>query len=814
MKVFKLLFLFSFLVVSNIHAQNKEITLEEIWSGTFRTDGIEALNPMKNGQNYSVLNNDRANNAVSIDIYDYKTSQKLRTFFSTDDFNEISSFSSYTFSEDESKVLLGTEEKRIFRRSKEGKYYVFNSQDNSVQLISEEPIQEPTFSPDGNKVAYVRNNNIFIKELVLNTTIQATYDGQKDRIINGLTDWVYEEEFKFVRAFEWNADSDRIAFLKFDESNVPEFSMDIYGKELYPSQDVFKYPKAGEKNSIVKLYIYDLLTTESDRVFLEKEYSDFYIPRIKWTKDPEVLSAQYLNRHQNDLDLWLINANGYESTIVLNEKSDTYVDITDNLTFLDNGNFLWTSDKGGYNHIYHYSKFGNLINQVTRGNWDVTSFYGYDKNTNKIFYQSVEEGSVNRDVYSINLNGTEKKRLTKEEGTNSASFSSDFGYFINRFSRASKPPEITLNDSKTGNTIKKIKDNNALEKLLKGYKLSEKEFSTIKVNGNDLNMWMIKPANFNSRNQYPLLMYQYSGPGSQSVANKWNASNDYWYQMLAQQGYIIACVDGRGTGFKGADFKKKTTYLNLVKYETEDQIAAAKLLGDLPYIDKNRIGIFGWSFGGHMATNCILKGNDVFKMAIAVAPVTSWRFYDTIYTERYLRTPQENPKGYDENSPLNYPELLKGDYMLIHGSSDDNVHVQNSMRMIEALVQADKQFEWGIYPDKNHGIYGGNTRLHLYKKMTNFIYKSLGGLNQDSYDNSISTNVSIKSTSVSQSNISDSDSEEETIIEVAPKESINTEKEVEVESITPKVLSKREIRRNNIKQLKELRRQQKKSNNN
>ena len=819
MKVFKLLILFSFLVVSNVHAQNKEITLEEIWNGTFRTEGIEALNSMKNGQHYSVLNKDQATNSVSIDIYDYKTSQKVKTFFSTKEFNEIKTFSSYTFSEDESKVLLATDEERIFRRSKKGKYYVYNTRDNSVQLISEEPIQEPTFSPDGNRVAYVQNNNIFIRELVLNTTIQATFDGQKNKIINGLTDWVYEEEFKFVRAFDWNADSDRIAFLKFDESNVPEFSMDVYGNSLYPSQQVFKYPKAGEKNAEVDLYIYDLLKTESEKVYLEKEYSDFYIPRIKWTKDPEILSAQFLNRHQNDLDLWLLNANGYESTIVLNEKSDTYVDVTDNLTFLDDESFLWTSEKDGYNHIYHYSKYGNLINQVTKGKWDVTSFYGFDKKTNRVFYQSAEGGSINRDVYSISLNGIDKRHLTKNEGTNNASFSSDYSYFINRFSSANNPPEYTLNDSSNGNVLKKIEDNKALEKRLDQYKLSKKEFSTIKVNGNDLNMWMIKPVNFNSRDQYPLLMFQYSGPGSQSVSNSWNRSNDYWYYMLAQQGFIIACVDGRGTGFKGADFKKKTTYLNLVKYETEDQIVAAKILGELSYVDKNRIGIWGWSFGGQMATNCILKGNDVFKMAIAVAPVTSWRFYDTIYTERYMRTPQENPKGYDDNSPFNYPELLKGDYLLVHGYADDNVHVQNTMRMVEALVQADKQFEWMIYPDKNHGVYGGNTRLHLYKKMTNFIQKSLGDINQNIYRNEQTTNNTSKNIIVKKSNdvkeppkVETAKSNATKVVEESSSVEKNGENEVEIKNETPKILSKREIRRNNIKQIKELRKQQKKTN--
>lgn len=748
MKFFKIVSLFSFLVITNISAQNKDISLEEIWNGTFRTERIDALHSMKNGQQYSVLNFDRETRKSSIDIYDYQTLQKVKTLVSSDDFSEIDFFTGYTFSDDETKVLLATEESPVYRHSKTGKYYVYNSRINSLELVSYDMIQEPTFSPDGTKVAYVFENNIYVKDFTINSTKQITKDGEKNMIINGVTDWVYEEEFGFVRAFEWNAKSDRIAYLKFDESHVSEFSMDVFGTQLYPTQHVFKYPKAGEPNSIVELYIYDLLKTESKRVYLEKEYKDYYIPRIKWTNDAEVLSAQFLNRHQNELDLWLINANGYEESLALTEKDKAYLEVTDDLTFLDDNSFIWTSEMDGYNHIYHYSSNGTLINKITKGNWDVTNFYGYDKKNKKVFYQSVENGSINRDVYSVSIDGKNKQRLTKNEGTNRASFSADFSYFINTFSNATTPTEYTLNSALKGNVIKSIKNNVGLANKLKAYNTSIKEFTTINVNGNDLNMWMIKPANFSSNKKYPLLMYQYSGPGSQSVANRWNGANDYWHQMLAQQGYIIACVDGRGTGFKGAEFKK-STYLNLVKYETEDQIEVARQLGALPYVDKDKIGIWGWSYGGHMSTNCILKGNDVFTMAIAVAPVTSWRFYDSVYTERYMRTPEENASGYDENSPFNYPELLKGDYLIIHGSGDDNVHLQNTMRMVEALIQADKQFEWGIYPDKNHSIYGGNTRLHLFKKMTNFINKSIGNSEQKVYNNTVfSSNINTNTSSV------------------------------------------------------------------
>lgn len=725
MKFTKLLLLFCIFATFLTSAQNKEITLEDIWTGAFRTEGMDALHSMKNGQQYSVLNFDRTSGTTSIDVYDYKTLKKVKTLVNSNQLEAIPNFSDYTFSEDESNILLATDVTRIFRRSSLGTYYVYNTKTKDLSLVAEEQIQEPTFSPDGTKIAYGYKNNLFVKDLSSETTTQITFDGEKNKIINGITDWVYEEEFGFVRAFEWNAASDKIAFIRFDETQVPEFSMDVYGSALYPTQDVFKYPKAGEANALVSLHLYELKTDNVTEVKVNKDYTDFYIPRIKWTNDPDVLSAHYLNRHQNELDLWFIDAKNQTATLVLEERDLAYVDVTDNLTFLKDNSFIWTSEKDGYNHIYHYSKEGDLINQVTKGNWEVTNYYGYDEKSHRIFYQSTENGSINRDIYSIKLNGRDKERLTKSEGTNRASFSADFSYFINTFSNASTPPEYTLNDAKTGDLIKSIKDNDKLSETLLDYKTSKKEFSTIHVNGNDLNMWMIKPADFDASKEYPLFMYQYSGPGSQSVSNTWNSANDYWYQYLAQKGYIVACVDGRGTGYKGADFKK-VTQKELGKYEVEDQIEAARQLGKLPYIDASRIGIWGWSYGGFMSSNALFKGNDVFKMAIAVAPVTSWRFYDSVYTERYMTTPQENPSGYDDNSPINHVDKLKGDFLLIHGTADDNVHVQNTMRMVEALVQANKQFEWMIYPDKNHGIYGGNTRLHLYTKMSDFIDRTLG----------------------------------------------------------------------------------------
>ncbi len=702
-------------------AQDKQITVEEIYKGAFRTQGLDALRSMKNGKQYTVLNNNRADKTTSIDKYDYKTLEKVVTLVSSNDLEGVQSFSSYEFTADESQLLLATEIEPIFRRSRLGVYYVYDIATKKLTKIADHKIQEPSIAPNGNEVAYVANNNIYVFDIHTKKTKQITTDGKKNMIINGITDWVYEEEFAFVRAFEWNADGTKIAFLRFDETDVPEFSMDVYGTDLYQKPYVFKYPKAGEANAKVSLHMYDLKKENAANIDLGNAY---YIPRIKWTNDANKLSVQTINRHQNHLKLHTVNANTLEVRLLMEERDKAYIDITDNLTFLADDSFIWTSEQDGYNHIYLYSAEGPLMNQVTKGDWEVTNYYGYDQNEDRIYYQSTENGSINRGVYSISSGGRDKKALAVEEGTNNAAFSADFTYFINTYSSATTPNTYTLHKALTGKKVKDIKDNKGLLTKLEGYEMSPKEFSTIAINGNELNMYMIKPKDFDATKKYPLLMYQYSGPGSQNVSNKWNGANDYWHQMLVSEGYIVACVDGRGTGFKGRDFKK-VTYMNLVKYETEDQIAAAKKLSELAYIDETRTGIWGWSFGGHMSTNCLLKGNDVFETAIAVAPVTSWRFYDTIYTERYMRTPQENASGYDDNSPFNYPELLKGKYLLIHGSGDDNVHVQNSMRMIEALIQANKQFDWAIYPDKNHGIYGGNTRIQLFNKMTNFFKTNL-----------------------------------------------------------------------------------------
>lgn len=715
---------FLFLLTSLSVVGQQKITVDEIFMGGFRTKGMDELQSMKNTNQYTVLNFDRTTRSMQINLYDFATLKKVSTLIDTKNHKELEGIDSYTFNANEKMILIANNTDQIFRHSFIANYFLYNTETKQLTKLFDFKIQEPTFSPDGTQIAFAKENNLFVYNIAAQTTKQITTDGKKNHVINGITDWVYEEEFAFVRAFDWNKAGDQLAYIKFDETEVPEFSMSTFNKDLYPTVETFKYPKAGEKNAVVSLHLYDVKANATKEVQLGN-YTDFYIPRIKWTNDANLLSVQVINRHQDNLDLIFVNGTTGVAKVVLNEKDKAYIDITDNLTFLKDNSFIWTSEKDGFNHIYLYDKTGKLKNQVTKGKWEVTAYYGFDEKTNTVFYQSTENGSINRDIYRIALNGKNKVRLSQFTGTNAATFSPNFQYYINSFSSASQPTSYTLNEAKAGKQVQSIVNNDALAEKLKGYNLPQKEFFVLKTaKGNELNAWMIKPKDFDANKKYPVFMFQYSGPGSQQVNNEWNGSDDYWFMMLSQQGYIVACVDGRGTGFKGADFKK-VTQKELGKYELEDQIDAAKVIGNYSFVDKSRIGIFGWSFGGYMSSNCLFRGNDVFKMAIAVAPVTNWRFYDSIYTERYMQTPQENPTGYDQNSPINYVDQLKGKFLLIHGSADDNVHVQNSMQMMEALIQANKQFDSQIYPDKNHGIYGGKTRIQLYNKMTKFIQDNL-----------------------------------------------------------------------------------------
>ena len=710
-----------FFLAQFVFAQEKIIQLEDIWaSRTFSPEWVWGINSMNDGIHYSSLNYGDKN--VYITEYSYETGDSISTIVDSKDLDGIS-FSNYSFSEDEKKVLLPTETESIYRYSSRSNYYEYDRETKTAEELSKGKQRLAQFSPDASKVAFVKENNIFIKDITNNTELQVTFDGEINKIINGATDWVYEEEFAFDNGMQWNTSGNKIAYYRFNEEKVPEFSMDLF-TDLYPSQSQFKYPKAGETNSTLELFIYDLNSNKTTKANINTK-EEFYIPRIKWTLDENVLSVQIMNRHQNQLDFILVDAKDGSSHTIFTENDAAYIDVTDNLTFLNDGKyFIWTSEKSGYNHIYLYNLKGKQVRQITKGNYDVTDFYGIDESNNTVYFASSERSPMHRDVYAVQLNGKNKKTLTNKIGTNSATFSTHYKYFINQYSNANSPYYFSLFDAK-GNEVRMLKDNSNLNNSLAEYALSQKEFFNFKTTeGIDLNGWMMKPHNFDETKQYPVFMYLYGGPGSQQVTDSWGGSNFLWYQMLTQQGYIVACVDNRGTGARGAEFKK-CTYQQLGKLETEDQIEANRYLANLPYVDGSRIGIFGWSYGGYMSSLCLLKGADEFKMAIAVAPVTNWRYYDSIYTERYMRTPQENASGYDDNSPINHVEKLKGKYLLVHGSADDNVHYQNTMEMTNALVNANKQFDLFIYPNKNHGIYGGYTRLHLFTKMTNFIKENL-----------------------------------------------------------------------------------------
>jgi dipeptidyl-peptidase-4 len=699
-------------------SQKKNITLDDLWKNySFFPKNYNSLNSMNNGEHYVSLENSEL--GQELNVYKYKDGEKFRTLFKSDEF-DLKRITNYSFSNDEKKLLFETQSEKIYRYSSRSIYYVYNIFTNKLKKISDDKLMFATFSPAGNKIAYVLDNNIYIHEINSGRTKQVTFDGQKNQIINGASDWVYEEEFGLVRSFEWAPDGEHIAYYKFDETNVKEFSMDLFKGGLYPTQEVFKYPKAGEENSVVRIYFYNLKKDKSTYIYTEKDYE--YIPRIKWTKNSNLLALYGMNRHQNELDFVLADATSNTNKVLFTEKDNYYIDIHDNLTFLPDDNFIWTSEKDGFNHIYIKGLDGSE-QQITKGDWEVTSFDGVDSDKMELYYRSTEEGSINRTLYVHNLFTGKKRKLSTQIGDNSIKFSDNFKYYLNSYSNANTAPYYTLHKS-NGEQLKILEDNAEFNAKMKEFNLSKKEIFSIKTEEAELNAWMIKPPNFDSNKKYPLFMFLYGGPGSQQVKNSFGWTNYYWYQMLAQNGYIVACVDNRGTGGKGSEFKKMT-YKELGKYELIDQINAAKYFGNLDYIDSKRIGIQGWSYGGYMSSLAITKGADIFSLAIAVAPVTNWRYYDNIYTERYMQTPQENANGYDENSPINHVDKLKGDYLLIHGSADDNVHVQNSMEMISALVKANKKFDLFIYPDKNHGIYGGNTRLHLYQKMTDFILKNL-----------------------------------------------------------------------------------------
>lgn len=705
--------------------QKAEITLEDLWlKYEYYPHTVSGYNPMNDGNTYTILSQG------NIDLYSYKSGKMLKTLVESTAFvpkgeKKSLKFSSYTFSQDEKKVLVPTNVKKIYRHSFSAEYWIYDLETKELKMLSKKGSQQlATFSPDGNMVAFVRDNNLFYVDLNSGSERQITTDGEKNKIINGAPDWVYEEEFSFSKAFEWAPTGDKIAYIRFDESKVREFELTIYG-ELYPETVHYKYPKSGEQNSVVEVHVFDLQRQKDVKMDIG-DNTDIYIPRISWTTKQNQLGIQRLNRLQNQLEILISDASSGSTRVIYDEKNKYYIDITDNLIWLeDEKGFLFTSEKSGYNHIYYFDMNGQIIKQLTDGKFDVMEVKGLDEGSNMLYYTAAESSPMNRDVFRVNIKSGKIERLSTRLGTNSPDFSKGFKFYVNTFTDINTPPYITVN-SANGNEISVLEDNADLIKKMKLYGFSDSKFFDFKnEEGDVLNGWMIKPIDFDSSRRYPVLMYVYGGPGSQTVLNSWGWFNYVWFQMLAQKGFIIVSVDGRGTGARGEEFKK-STYMNLGELETKDQIAGARYLGKLSFIDSKRIGIFGWSYGGYMSSLCMTVGANYFSTGIAVAPVTNWRHYDNIYTERFMRTPSENGSNYDKNSPVTHADKLKGKFLLVHGLSDDNVHVANSMDFITALVNNNKQFDMQFYPNNDHGISNGRyTRYHLYKKMTDFLLNNM-----------------------------------------------------------------------------------------
>lgn len=721
----KLIFLLSAMVaVVGAQAQTKQITLEDIWSrATFRPMGISSIRSMQDGEHYCVLTRS------GIERYSYQTGEKVDVVCAFQDpmrkvAKPLPPVESYEFSQDERKILLSAEFEPIYRRSGVSSYYIYDVANGSLQKVSQNGKQRlTTFSPDGKMIAYVRDNNLYMMSLNSLKETQITIDGKMNEIINGTTDWVYEEEFAITRGFYWSPDSKKIAFYRFDESRVKQYTMQMWG-ELYPEGYTYKYPKAGEDNSVVDVMVYDLETGKTMKLNIGSQ-NDQYMPRMQWTQDANVLALMRMNRLQDKMELLLADVRTGAIKPLYTEEDEAYVEVPETWMFLKDGkHMLLTSEKDGYNHIYMYDLSGKLVRQITTGAYDVTSVCSVDEKSGLVYYLSHESSPINNELYSIDFKGKKKTKLSEKPGWYTASFSNNSKYYISTFTDANTPPVYALYTSK-GKLLKTLQDNADLCERMAEYGVGRKTFGTFTTTlGSELNYYMILPPNFDSTSKYPLFFYVYGGPGNQQVTNSYGYSDYYWFHMLAQHGYVVVCFDGRGTGGRGAHFKKMT-YKNLGKMECEDACEAARWFGKKSWIDESRIGIFGWSFGGYLSTLSILKGHDVFKSAIAVAPVITWRYYDNIYTERFLQRPQDNARGYDDNSPLNFANLLEGNYLLIHGTGDDNVHFQNAVDMVTALENAGKHFEFRIYPNKNHSIYGGNTRLNLYELMTDFIYRKL-----------------------------------------------------------------------------------------
>ena len=729
------LFAFICLLTLVLGVQAQKVTLQDVANGTYRAQSIHGLKPMLDGEHYTQISPDHKR----IVKYSFKTGEEVGTVFdvATARNHTLKSFDDYILSPDESLILIQTETKPIYRRSFTAVYYIYNVKNRTLEPLSEGgPQQVPLFSPDSHQIAFVRNNNIFLVKLLFgNSESQVTKDGEYNKVLNGIPDWVYEEEFGCNRAFDFSADSRMIAYIRFDESQVPMFSFPEY-KGMFPSRDeyasypgayTYKYPKAGETNSTVSVHTFDIKSRVTRKMNLEMD-ADGYIPRIKFTSDPEKLAIMTLNRHQNRFNVYMANPRSALCKTVIRDEAEQYIkeQAYSDIVFYPE-NIVMMSERDGYNHLYLYSIGGNLIKQITSGKFEVKEFLGWDQKTNVFYYTSNEESPLRSAVYKVDGKG-KKTKLSTRVGTNNALFSKNFAYYINTYSSKDTPTLITLNNNK-GKEMATLMDNAELKSKVANLNMPTKEFFTFKTpDGVELNGWMMKPAHFDPNKKYPVIMHQYSGPGSQQVLDRWGIGSfgdgGMFEAYMCDKGYIMVCVDGRGTGGRGAAFEK-CTYLFLGVKESKDQAAAAHYLSTLPYIDGTRIGIWGWSFGGYNTLMSMSEGSGAFKAGVAIAAPTDWRFYDSVYTERFMRTPKENGEGYDAGSPIKQAAKLQGKLLLIHGTADDNVHFQNCAEYSEALVQANKQFDMQVYTNRNHGISGGNTRNHLMNRVADFFIENL-----------------------------------------------------------------------------------------
>ena len=713
----------------------EKLTLEEITRGVFRQDYMQAVRPMADGETYSQISDD----GKQVVTYSFRTGKQVSVLFdaATARGAQIGSVDNYIMSPDGKRMLIQTQTESIYRHSFTAVFYIYDIRNNKLVPLSDGgPQQTPVFSPDGNQIAFVRQNNIYLVKLLYdNAESQVTKDGKWNEVINGIPDWVYEEEFSTNSSMVFSADSKQIVWIRYDESAVKQYSMQLFKglaperKEFaeYPGDYTYKYPVPGQVNSKVSVLSYDIQSHQTRKIDLPLD-ADGYIPRIKATSDPTKIAIFTMNRHQDVLRIYMANPLSTVCQLAIEDKVDKYIkeDVLADVKITDK-HILLPSERDGYNHLYLYNLNGQLQRQIVKENYVVTSVYGYDEQTGDTYFAANPNGPTDQQVMVAHANG-KTELLSAKAGVNRAVFSQNFKYFINIWSDVDHPTQYTLCQN-NGKTLLTMIDNQQLVQKLAGYDLGKKEFFTFKTSeGVELNGWMIKPKDFNPSKKYPVIMYQYGGPGNQQVLNQWgigmSGNGAILEQYLAQQGYVCVCVDNRGTGGRGAAFEK-CTYLRLGELEARDQVETAIWLGQQSYVDKERIGIWGWSYGGWNTLMSMSEGRPVFKAGVAIAPPTCWRYYDSIYTERYMRTPKENQKGYDEVNPIHRAAQLHGELLICHGLADDNVHYQNTAEYVEALVQADKDFRQLVYTNRNHGISGGNSRNHLFRQAINHFNNNL-----------------------------------------------------------------------------------------